>query len=268
MKKITKLVLPVAGLGRRLLPLTKKTPKNLIPVNGKPLIEYALEDAVISGIKEVILVVNPAHQKQFKQYLKKNGKKFPELKFHLRVQHTPSGNGHALLPAFDLLENEPFIVRFCDDIILSKEPLIKSLNSLFSRYKAPILLLQRIPRKDVSRYGVVGIKTVNSKQLTVNRKKIYQITKIVEKPKTNQAPSNLIIVGGYVLTPGILRNIKQVADSLPIVAEDALPLAVGLQIELIIGRKVYGWEFNGKRLDCGTLDNLEKTQDALKRTSR
>ena len=264
MKKITKLVLPVAGLGKRLLPLTKKTPKNLIPVNGKPLIEYALEDAAASGIKEVILVVNPAHREQFKQYLKKRAKRFPGLKFHLRVQHTPSGNGHALLPAFDLLKNEPFIVRFCDDIILSKEPLIKSLSSLFSRYKAPILLLERIPRKDVSRYGVVGIKSIKYQVSSIKRRKIYEITKIVEKPKTNQAPSNLIIVGGYVLTPSVLRNIKQVADSLPIVAEDALPLAVGLQIELIIGRKVYGWEFDGKRLDCGTLDNLGKTEEALK----
>ncbi len=267
MKKITKLVLPVAGLGKRLMPLTKKTPKNLIPVNGKPLIEYALEDAVMSGIQEVILVVNPAHREQFKKYLKERAKQFPGLAFHLRVQHTPAGNGHALLPAFDLLKNEPFVVRFCDDIILSKEPLIKSLASLFYHYKAPILLLERIPKKDVSRYGVVGVKRVRSQGSGVKREKIYEITKIVEKPKTSQAPSNLIIVGGYVLTPAVLRNLKQVADSLPIVAEDALPLAVGLQIELIVGRKVYGWEFNGKRLDCGTLENLEKAQETLKRSA-
>ncbi len=265
MGKITKLVLPVAGLGKRLMPLTKKTPKNLILVNGKPLIEYAFEDAVMSGVKEVILIVNPSHQEQFKKYLKERAKRFPGLAFHIRVQRTPAGNGHALLSAFDILKNEPFAVRFCDDVILNKEPLIKSLASLFYFYKTPILLLERVPWKDVSRYGVVGTEKPRMKPQV--KGDVYEITGIVEKPKKGEATSNLIIVGGYILTPSVLRNLKRVADSLPLAADDALPLAVGLQIELIIGHKIYGWEFNGKRLDCGTLDNLEKAQEVLKRAA-
>jgi UTP--glucose-1-phosphate uridylyltransferase len=98
--------------------------------------------------------------------------------------------------------------------------------------------------------------------------KIYKINKIIEKPKTKDAPSNLIIVGGYVLTPDILRNLKMVADTLPVVADDALPLAVALQIELIIKGKIYGWEFPGKRLDCGTLEKLQETEEYLKSNNK
>ena len=118
------------------------------------------------------------------------------------------------------------------------------------------MLLERVPKKLVSRFGVVSVRRVRSG--------VYQIKKIVEKPKASLAPSNLTIVGGYVLTPSILRNLKSVADTLPVIADDALPLAVALQIELIIGDKVYGWEFKGKRLDCGTLEKLKKTGELLR----
>src|SRR5258708_2707906 len=103
MKRVTKLVLPVAGLGKRLLPLTKHTPKNLLPVNGKPLLAYVLDEAVEAGIREVILIVNPAHKKDFEHYLRANKKRFPTLTFHVRVQATPGGNGHALVSAYDLV---------------------------------------------------------------------------------------------------------------------------------------------------------------------
>jgi UTP--glucose-1-phosphate uridylyltransferase len=260
MKKVTKLVLPVAGLGKRLRPLTYKTPKNLVKVNGRPLIEYALQEAVLSGIKDVILVVNPSVRDKFEKYLSLGRKKFPALRFHVREQATPGGNGHAIVQAHDLLHGEPFAVRFCDDIIVEKPPVLSSLIKLFDVYKAPILLLERVPKKLVSRFGVVGAKRVRSR----GGARIYQITKIIEKPKAEDAPSNLTIVGGYVLTPAILRNLKSISDTLPIVADDALPLAVALQIELIIGGQVYGWEFPGRRLDCGTLEKLRKTEGFLR----
>jgi UTP--glucose-1-phosphate uridylyltransferase len=261
MKKVTKLVLPIAGLGKRLLPLTKHIPKNLVPVNGKPLIEYVLEEAVVSGIREIVLIVNPKHERQFASYLKKNAKKFPTLKFHIRIQRTPGGNGHAIAQAYDIIKNEPFAVRFCDDILLGNPTVLKGLLDIFYHYHSSVILLERVPKNMVSRFGVVGFEKKRTPKFFGG--KVYQLNKIVEKPAVKDAPSNLTIVGGYVFTPTILKNLKLVADTLPVVADDALPVAVALQIELIVHSKVYGWEFPGRRLDCGTLLKLQEAEEFL-----
>lgn len=262
MKKVTTLVLPVAGLGKRLLPLTATTPKNLIPVNGKPILEYVLEEAVQSNIKEVVLIVNPKNLADFRTYLAKNKKRFPSLVFHIRVQETPGGNGHAIAQAYDLIKDQPFAVRFCDDVLSGEPAALPALLEIYRKYQAPIVLLESVPKKDVSRFGVVGFEKGKAAKFAGGSVRV--INKIIEKPKTKDAPSNLIIVGGYVLTPSIVRNLKMVADTLPVVADDALPLAVALQIELIIKGKIYGWEFPGKRLDCGTLEKLRQTEEYLK----
>lgn len=261
--KITKLVLPVAGLGKRLLPLTKHTPKNLIKVCGKPLLEYVLEEARDAGIKEVALIISPFHRKQFTEYVRRRGGVFP-FKFHIREQSTPGGNGHAIVQAYDLLKGGPFVVRFCDDVVLASQPVTASLVQLFERKKAPVVLLERVPWAKVSRFGVVATKGAGSAPARVGGK-IYRIVRIVEKPQKKYAPSNLTIVGGYVLTPRVIGDLKSIAETLPIIANDALPLAVALQMSLIMGGRVYGWEFKGKRLDCGTLESLKKTEEALKR---
>ncbi len=266
MKKVTKLVLPVAGLGKRLLPLTATTPKNLIPVNGKPILEYVLEEAVQSGIKEVVLIVNPKNLGDFKAYLAGNKKRFPSLKFHIRIQETPGGNGHAIAQAYDLIKDEPFAVRFCDDVLSGEPAALPALLALYKKYQAPIVLLESVPKKDVSRFGVVGFaKARTARAPQFGGGAVHAINKIIEKPKTKDAPSNLIIVGGYVLTTDIVRNLKMVADTLPVVADDALPLAVALQIQLIVKGKIYGWEFPGKRLDCGTLEKLRQTEEYLRK---
>lgn len=259
--KITKLVLPVGGLGKRLLPLTAHTPKNLIKVCGRPLLEYVLEEARDAGIKEVVLVINPLHRKHFTEYVRSCGKLFP-FKFHIREQATPGGNGHAIVQAHDLLRKGPFVVRFCDDVVLARQPVTASLIQLFMASKAPVVLLERVPFAKVSRFGVVATKGKKSAPEEVGGK-IYQITRIVEKPKRKDAPSNLTIVGGYVLTPKIIGDLKSIAETLPVIANDALPLAVALQMSLIMGGKVYGWEFKGRRLDCGTLESLKKTERML-----
>lgn len=263
MNRVTKLVLPVAGKGKRLLPLTKFTPKNLICVNGRPLLEYVLDEAVASGIKEVILIINPAHRAKFEIYLKRNAKNFPKIRFHMREQATPGGNGHAIVQAHDLIGNEPFAVRFCDDIIMAKKPVLLSLLEIFAARKSSVLLLERVPKGLVSRFGVVGVKKLDDGKAKREGGRFYRITKIIEKPKARDAPSNLTIVGGYVLSAEVLRYLKSVAETLPVIADDALPLAVALQIELIVGGKVFGWEFPGKRLDCGTIEKLKKTEEFL-----
>ncbi len=261
---VTKLVLPVAGRGKRLMPLTKCTPKNLICVNGRPLLEFGLEEAVASGIKDVILIISPCHRKKFDAYIRKNAKKFPTLRFHVREQATPGGNGHALISAYDLVKNEPFAVRFCDDVLLAdKKPALRTLIDIFETKKLPVILLEKVPRNLVYRFGVVGVRKSGNQKKDGGR--IYQITKIVEKPKLKDAPSNLTIIGGYVMTPRMLRDLKSISETLPAIADDALPLAVALQIELIIGGKILGWEFPGRRLDCGTLEKLKKTEEFLSR---
>ncbi len=263
---IDQLVLPIAGLGKRLLPLTAKTPKNLVTVNGKPLLEYVLEEAVASDIKEVILIVNPRNRKDFAAYLAKNRRRFPSLRFHIRVQETPGGNGHAIAQASDLLGRKPFAVRFCDDVMLGNPPVLRSLIDLFGRLHrdASIVLLERVPMKDVSRFGVIGYRRRN-RQPRFRGGAVFEVDHIVEKPPRKAAPSNLTVVGGYVLMPEIARNLKLVADTLPAVADDALPLAVALQMELIMKGKIYGWEFTGRRLDCGTLEKLQKAERVLRR---
>ena len=263
MKKVTTLVLPIAGLGKRLLPLTKKTPKNLIKVNGKPLIEYVLEEAVGSGIKRVVLIVNPKNIGDFKRYLAGNKKRFPSLEFHIHVQPTPGGNGHAIAQAYDLIKGEPFAVRFCDDVLIGEPMALDALIRLFKKHRSSVVLLERVPKKMVSRFGVVGYKATRKRTVFAGGG-IYEITKIVEKPKASQAPSTLTIVGGYVLMPEIVRNLKMISDTLPVVADDALPLAVALQMELVLKGKIYGWEFPGRRLDCGTLDKLCQAEEYLK----
>jgi len=267
MKKITKLILPIAGLGKRLLPLTKHTPKNLLPVNGKPILEYVLDEAVESGIKEVVLIVNPKNRKAFSAYLATSKKKFPTLTFHVRIQETPGGNGHAIAQAYDIVKGEPFAVRFCDDVLLGNPPVLRSLIDIFGRYHASVVLLEAVPKNKVSRFGVVGFEK-QAHPASFFGGTVRRINKIIEKPRASEAPSNLTIVGGYVLTQEILRNLKAVADTLPVVADDALPLAVALQIELILKGKIYGWEFPGHRLDCGTLEKLRATEAFLKKAAR
>lgn len=263
MKKVTKLVLPVAGLGKRLMPLTKKTPKNLLKVDGKPLIEFAFEEAVEAGIKDVILITGPVWKKSFETYVKSVKKKFPSLRFHIRVQETPAGNGHALISAADLIKGRPFAVRFCDDVLISREPILSSLLKVFEKKKASVMLLERVPKSQVRRFGVVAVK--KPERIAGVKGNVYEITGVVEKPAPRKAPSNLIVVGGYVLTPTVLESLIKVAEALPNAAPDSIPINVGLQIEFIVGKKLYGWEFIGKRLDCGTLEKFQKAQEIIKK---
>jgi len=268
MKKITKLILPVAGIGKRMRPLTLRIPKALVPLNGKPLLDYILEEALESGIRDVVLVMSPRHTDHFARYLKSRKKEFGNLKFYFRFQERPVGNGHAILQAADVIGKDAFAVRFCDDVIVAKTPVLASLIRLYETYRAPVLLLERVPKNKVSRYGVVGIKKVSKRSGKLPSGNIYRVTEIVEKPKARLAPSNLIIIGGYVLTPSILRNLKKISDSLPVAGFDALPLAVALQVEFIIGGRVYGWEFQGKRLDCGTVESLDRAEEFLRKVRR
>lgn len=257
MKEIKKLVLPVAGIGKRLRPLTWRVPKALVSLNGDPLLGYVLREAKESGIEEVILVISPNHDKHFKEYLRLNSLKLGGLKIHLRFQNKPLGTGHAVLQAADLVKDDPFVVRYCDDLLSHDPPPLVSLIKLFRDYQAPILILERVPKKFVSRYGVVGIKKSLGPRL-------YQISEIVEKPKVSEAPSNLTIVGGYALTPAIMKNLKDLGESLVSLKDDVLGITEAFRKELLSGGIIYGWEFGGRRLDCGTIEGFRNAEEILR----
>lgn len=252
MNSVRVLVLPVAGFGRRLHPLTLHTPKALVEVAGRPLLDYMLEEARRSGIREAALVIHPSQKARFVAYVKRRQKMFPELKFRVRFQHHPLGDGHAILQARDVVKTQPFAVRFSDDVVIGNLPVLASLITHASRRRASMVLLERVPQKLVSRYGVVGVREASGGT--------YRITRIMEKPARKDAPSNLTIVGGYVLMPSVMKNLARIAESLPPVGNDILRLALVLQVELMLGNKIYGWELEGIRLDCGSLEGIARAE--------
>src|SRR5882724_6548233 len=136
LKKVTHLVLPVAGMGTRLMPLTLHRPKALVEVCGKPLLTYMIEEGWASGLRNIVLVVSPPHLGDFEMYARAITKKFPDLHLTIRVQERPLGDGQAILEAADLLSDAPFAVRFCDDLIRAEEPALKALMRIFEERHA------------------------------------------------------------------------------------------------------------------------------------
>lgn len=255
---IRTLLLPVAGLGQRLQPLTLTTPKNLIRLNGKPLIEYALAEARAAGIEEAVVIVGPQHRSHYLAYLAQAERRFPDIKFHFRLQRDPWGDGHAILQARDLVAGEPFAVRFCDDVIVDERPTLPRLIEHSRVRQSSAILLERISPDDVSRYGVVAAQKVGGQ--------IHRITGVVEKPAVAEAPSNLIIVGGYVLESRIMDRLAFMSAGMKR-EKDALRISHALTFEIAAGASVHGWEFSGMRLDCGTLKGLRKAEEHVQAMS-
>jgi len=254
-QSVRTLVIPAAGLGKRLRPLTFRTPKNLLKLGGKPIVEYAVQEAHDAGIESIVLVVSPRDKGRFEAYVRGAKKRFPGISFYIRTQTKPFGNGHAVLQAGAFISRGPFAVRFPDDVIAGKESALSSLVHIFRKYESPVLLLKRIPKRDVSRYGVVKVKRATSS--------VYRIFDFVEKPPLHEAPSNLVIIGGYVLTPPILRHLKRLSKHMRRV-EDGLWLVDAFKSHIASGRPFYGLEFKGKRLDCGSLAGFREAQKYMK----
>ena len=255
--QIKKVIIPVAGFGTRFLPATKAQPKEMLPIVDKPVIQYLVEEAVASGITEVIFVTGRgkrAIEDHFdnagvlEYYLERRGKH--ELartvrdiaglaRFAFVRQKEPHGVGDALLQAFHLIGNEPVAVLFGDDVVYSKTPCLKQLMNVFEKYRNPIIALERVPKKLVSRYGVIDGKKVAHKT--------YSISKIVEKPSVADAPSNLSVVGKYILTPSVFEALKRIKPQ----KNQELYLTDALQSVITRGEGVHGFEFSGVRYDCG-----------------
>jgi UTP--glucose-1-phosphate uridylyltransferase len=261
---IEHLVLPMAGLGKRLRPLTLRTSKNLLKVNGVPLVRYALDEIKGTDIKTVVAIVSPKHEGQFKKYFKTIQPEFPGITFIIRAQKDLFGDGHAVLQAKDIVGNRPCLVRFPDDILINKKPILHSLIDIYNKVQAQITLLMKVPMKDVSRYGVFAVK----KGKMMETGMLYPVTAIVEKPERKDAPSNLVIIGGYTITPEVMKRLEKIFAKIKNPQNDALRIADALT-ELAKEKKtLYGWAFPGKRLDCGTLENFYKSEEFLKKHSK
>ncbi len=262
MKKITKLVLPVAGLGKRLHPITLKVPKALVKVGGEPLLDYILNETNGTDIRDVILIINPSQRQDFEKYLKLARRKFSDLKFHVRVQRELLGTGHVLLQAGELVKKGPFLVRYCDDVLWDRKPFLKQLLEKTKSLEdsATLLTLRRVPKQKVSRFGVIALKGFD-----VTRK-LYRVSGIIEKPAIKEAPSNLILIGAYVVSTSVMSQIRRMdRRTKRNRVNDCLPITDAFALDLARGGKVYGIEFKGRYLDCGTLQGLKETAAFLEK---
>ena len=273
---ITKVIIPVAGLGTRFLPATKAQPKEMLPIIDKPIIQYLVEEAVNSGITDVIFVTGRGKRAIEDHFdfspelesallLKNKRDDFKEVRsisklarFSYVRQNLPQGDGDAILCASHLVSpDEPVGVLFGDDIVDSGVPCLLQMEDVFDKYGDVVLALDTVPKSEVKHYGVVKAVKIS--------KNGYEIKDIVEKPDPKDAPSNLIIVGKYIITPRVfaeLRKLKKESKGGEVRLADALK-------NLVKDKPIYGLKFEGKRYDCGSkLGFLKATVDfALKHNS-
>jgi UTP--glucose-1-phosphate uridylyltransferase len=254
-KKIKKAVLPAGGLGTRFLPATKASPKEMLPIVDKPMIQYAIEEARSCGLKEFIIITGKYKRAiedhfdsafELEESLKKSGKKnlleeinlLSNLNFAYIRQKAAIGLGHAIHCAKPFVKDEPFAVLLSDDIIDPDDFLLQDMINLYKELNSPILALQKVPLSEINKYGVIdGIR---------KRENVYRIKNLVEKPKSTDAPSDMAIIGRYILTPDIFEILGNVAPGKngEIQLTDAL-------FGLMKKRPIYGYLFTGKRYDAG-----------------
>ena len=258
--EIKKIIIPVAGLGTRFLPLSKVIPKEFFPLVDKPAIHYIVEEVKRSGIKEIVFVVSPGQKailnyfekdpelektlvKRKKEKILKELRDFEEMfegiTFSFVVQKKPLGDGQAILQAAKKVAGEPVAVSFGDDIVDSDEPAISQLINIFKTCNAPVIALKQVPMEKVPAYGVVAVEKIANH--------LYKIKKIIEKPELTAAPSNLVVVGKYVLTPEVFKYLKKAAPG----ARGEIILADVFDKMLSEGKIIYGCELKGEWLECG-----------------
>lgn len=270
--KVRKAVIPAAGLGTRFLPATKAQPKEMLPIVDKPAIQYIVEEAISSGIEEILIItgrnkraIEDHFDKSVELELELESKQKDDLlqlirdisdmvNIHYVRQKTPSGLGHAILCAKTFVGNEPFAVLLGDDIVDNEVPCLKQLMDIYEIYQCTILGVQRVADRDVSKYGIVDGKQINDKTFIVNT--------LVEKPSADTAPSNIGILGRYIIVPEIFNILEKTTPG----AGGEIQLTDALK-ELAKIQDMKAYIFDGKRYDIGDkLGFLEATVEyALKR---
>ncbi|MBI2640433.1 MAG: UTP--glucose-1-phosphate uridylyltransferase GalU [Candidatus Sungbacteria bacterium] len=257
MNKVKKVIIPVGGFGTRFLPATKAQPKEMLPIVDKPVIQYVVEEAVKSGIKEVVLVTGKGkraiedhfdHAAELEAYLESRGKSelardvrnISSMAFFSFVrQKEPKGIGDAILQARPLVGNEPVALTPGDDIFDANPPALKQLIRVYEKYKAPVVALRRVPREEIHKYGIIAGKKIGPRT--------WRVTGSVEKPKPEKAPSDMMIVAKYILVPKFFEYLAKVKPA------DNGEIYPNLAIEKYVkgGGRFYGYEIKGDYYDCG-----------------
>jgi UTP--glucose-1-phosphate uridylyltransferase len=275
--KVRKAVFPAAGLGTRFLPATKAQPKEMLPLVDKPIIQYGVEEALASGCDQIIIITGRGKSAiedhfdvsyELEKMLEERGK--TELLSIVRQisdmihvayvrQKEAMGLGHAVLMARELVGNEPFAVLLADDVIDGKKPCLRQMMDVFEESQCSIIATQEVDGPAISSYGVLDAQKIEGKF----NGRAFDVRSLVEKPKQEEAPSNLAIIGRYILTPTIFETLERT----PLGAGGELQLTDGLRGLLGAGEKIYGYTFEGKRHDAGDkLGFLKATVEfALKR---
>lgn len=260
MKEIKKAIFPIAGLATRFLPFSKAVSKELIPLVDKPLIHYNVEEALLSGIKQIEFVARPKqkdflnyfnrdlelekfleekHKKDELKYLKEVEDYFKAINFSVSTQKKASGDTNAIFQSRKFVGKDPCGVFFCDDIVKSEEPCFSQLVQVFKTCNRPVLALMQMPDNRLSSYGVVSVEKIANS--------FYKIKKVVQKPKQGEAPSNLAILGRMILTPDVFDFIA--SDKKLITNDFSITQVLGKMAEE--GKPVYGYEIKGEWLECG-----------------
>ena len=253
---IKKAVIPAAGLGTRFLPATKVQPKEMLPIVDKPVIQFVVEEAVSSGIDDIIIITGRGKRTiedyfdfspELENHLARNGtyEQLEQIRtistlvdIHYIRQKEPKGLGDAVLKAEKHIGNDAFAVLLGDDIITSTVPCTKQLGTLYERYENPILAVERVPEEKTSSYGIIKGEQVNHS--------LYRLSDVIEKPTPQEAPSLLGIVGRYVMTADLFDCIKRVPRS----SRSELQLTDAIRL-LLNERPVYAWVLDGVRYDAG-----------------
>ncbi len=255
---VRKAVFPAAGLGTRFLPATKAQPKEMLPLVDKPIIQYGVEEALASGIKDIVIVTGKGKNAiedhfdvsvELETFLEKRGKfdvltEIRQISNLINVSYVrqgePLGLGHAVLVTRSLVGDEPFAVVLSDDVIDARPPALRQMIDVFEEMRGPVLAIEEVPRENVSSYGIIDADEV--------RPGIYRIRDMVEKPPRDEAPSNLAIIGRYILTPDIFPELEQTAREKDRTGE--IQLTNGLR-RLLKKREIYGCRIDGVRHDTG-----------------
>ena len=258
MKKLRKAVLPVAGFGTRFLPATKATPKEMLPIIDKPLVQYAVEEAIKIGIEEIIFITNPSKYSiknhfdkslLLEEKLIKSGKfdfveklnpsEFNDIKFTYINQQEQKGLGHAILLAEDFINNEPFAVLLPDDLFFSEKSCLMQLEEVYRQTNSSVIAVNKIDADNIHKYGVIKLGFVNNRAI--------EVVDIVEKPKYEDAPSDIAVCGRYILNSSIFKYLNKTSPD----SGEEIQLTDAIKM-MLKDESVYACVYQGEKFDCGS----------------
>lgn len=258
MKKLRKAVLPVAGFGTRFLPATKATPKEMLPIIDKPLVQYAVEEAIKIGIEEIIFITNPSKYSiknhfdkslLLEEKLIKSGKfdfieklnpsEFNDIKFTYINQQEQKGLGHAILLAEDFINNEPFAVLLPDDLFFSEKSCLMQLEEVYRQTNSSVIAVNKIDAHNIHKYGVIKPGFVNNRAI--------EVLGIVEKPKYEDAPSDIAVCGRYILNSSIFKYLNKTSPD----SGEEIQLTDAIKM-MLKDESVYACVYQGEKFDCGS----------------